>query len=178
MQSDTTDARKKLQRKEKELSEKKQRLLDMRLSGELTQDEFLEQKNRIIEELQEIKGNLLNVDSLDDSIIDGADTIIEFCTNLLQLWKSADLSQKIDIIKLLVGNLFIDENNKMTFRFYPLWEATYEINKSPHLHGDFDVCSLWLPNVVGSSNSPLSRIIPGLMQEARRSEQYRRVLYR
>ena len=137
--------RKKLQKKEAEIGKAKQRILKLRVDEELTQEEFLIEKNRLINELQEVKSALINIDTLEDNILDSVDTLTVFCTNLLSVWKSADLSTKIDIIKLLVGNLFIDEKNKITFRFYPLWEATYEKNKSPHLHGDFDACSLWLP---------------------------------
>jgi len=127
--------RKALQKKEVEITRRKQSLLKLRVDEEITQEEFLEEKNRLVNELQEIKMSLVSADELDDNILTSIDTLMVFCTNLVQYWKEADLPLKIDIIKLLVGNLFIDEKNTLTFKFYPLWEATYEVNKNPHKYG-------------------------------------------
>jgi len=75
--------RKKFQKKEAELTTKKQKLLDMRLSGELSQEEYLEEKNRITNEIQDVKSALFSVDGLDDDILNSVDTIMVFCTNLV-----------------------------------------------------------------------------------------------
>ena len=172
-QDDTSSMRKKFQKKEAELTTKKQKLLDMRLSGELSQEEYLEEKNRITNEIQDIKSSLFSVDALDDDILNSVDTIIVFCTNLVWVWKNADLWWKIDIIKLLITNLFVSEKNEFTFSFFPLWEACYEVNKNPHKYGDLSFDYFWLPNMVGWLNSPLSMLVKGMIMESRRVELYR-----
>ena len=171
-QKDTWDMRKALQKKEVEITRRKQSLLKLRVDEEITQEEFLEEKNRLVNELQEIKMSLVSADELDDNILTSIDTLMVFCTNLVQYWKEADLPLKIDIIKLLVGNLFIDEKNTLTFKFYPLWEATYEVNKNPHKYGGSWECYLWLPNVVRCSDSPLSKMIAWFIQESERIYEY------
>lgn len=142
-QEDTTEMRKKLHRKESILTTKKQGLFDMRMSGEITQEEFIEQKNRVTEDLQEVKVSLFWLDQIDDDILNTVDTLMVFCTNLVQSWRTGDLDTKIDIVKLLCTNLFVDEEKILTFKFYPLWEATYEVNKNPQTYGDFAWKTKW-----------------------------------
>ena len=167
--------RKKFSQKEAELIANKQKLLTLRLNEEISQEVFLEEKNRIISELQEVKGNLLNVDDLDDTILENTDIFLSFCTNLVQDWKRSDLEWKIDIIKLLSTNLFVKSDNSVIYKFFPLWEATYEINKNSHKYGNLSGIPWWLPDIVQSSNC-LSRLVEWIIQESKRIELYKEVL--
>ena len=121
---------------EAELTKKKQNLLEMRMNKEIDAEEFFELKNKYTEEIQDIRNQVLSLDGMDDDILDKVDLMVQVCTNLAQIYRSGDLETKIDIIKLIVGNLFIAEDKTFTIQLKPLFEAIVEVNKKPHLRED------------------------------------------
>ncbi len=130
---------------EKRLEAEKAKLLKLRMNEEITQEEYLDEKNKIIEQLIGVRTSLLDYDVEYDKIMQRADNFITYCTNLSNIYKTADLSKKIDIVKSLCTNLWITRDKKVVVKLIPFWNAVFEANKNPLLWEDFWESSKWLP---------------------------------
>lgn len=160
---------------EAELVKKKQNLLEMRMNKEVDAEEFFELKNKYTEEIQDLRNQTINLDNLDEDILNKADKILQVCTNLHQIYKSGDLETKIDIIKLVSTNIFVDEQKVFTIQFNPFYEAIIEVNKNPQVYGDSSGMTEWWTRVSKGGTSPLTRMVQFIRQETTRIDAYHEI---
>ena len=69
-------------------------LITMRRNWELTTEEFLEEKNNIINEIEDYENKLIGLNRKDNSILDELDWMLELFINLNSLWKTASMDFK------------------------------------------------------------------------------------
>ena len=102
-------------------------LITMRRTWELSSSEFLEEKNKIINETEDYQNKLIGLNRKDDIILTNLDKMVELFINLKDIWKTADLEKKIEIISNIVVELRVDNQKRLyivenqlfrTFRSY------------------------------------------------------------
>lgn len=149
-EKESTDRnRKKLDKMEIEYEGKKQQIIKMRIDWELSSEEFLDEKNRLTNELITIRTSLIENDTHNDTIMESLNNALEYCTNLSHKYKIADISEKVEIIKTICLNLWLTGDKKMIVQMNSFWEAVYEANKNPlyeESREDLEQISNWLPN--------------------------------
>ncbi len=101
----------KLTRLQNEIRKKQSRLLDLRLSGKIEEDQF-EEKNQ---ELRDQEANLsIQLADLDQNRHENADIAVksfELSQNLIEKWDTADFIVKRRILEILCLNLTLNDTN-------------------------------------------------------------------
>ena len=113
------------------LEKEKAWLIGMRRIWELSSAEFLEEKNNIIEEIEDYQNKLINLNRKDDVILTQLDKMVELFINLKLIWKKASIEEKIEIISSIVVELRIDYQKRLYIEENPLFKAfrLYNENK-------------------------------------------------
>ena len=105
------------------LETEKSWLVTMRRTWELSSAEFLEEKNKIINQIEDFQNKLINLNRQDDVILSQLDKLVELFINLKGIWKKANIEQKIVIISSIVVELKIDYKKRLYIAENPLFKA-------------------------------------------------------
>ena len=95
------------------LEKEKSGLIKMRRTGELTWDEFLEEKNNIINQIEDNQNKLIDLNRNDDSILSNLNEMVELFINLKDIRKTANNKKKLEIISKMVVELQIDNKKRL-----------------------------------------------------------------
>ena len=110
------------------LEKEKGWLIKMRRTWELTSAEFLEEKNNIINQIEDYENKLIGLNRKDDVILDNLNDMVELFVNLKDMWKKADSYEKVEIVSKLVVELEIDDKKRLYIAENPLFKAFKDCN--------------------------------------------------
>ena len=85
----------------------------MRRNWELTTEEFLEEKNNIINEIEDYENKLIGLNRKDNSILEELDWMLELFINLNSLWKTASNEKKLEYIAKVVLELNFNNEKRL-----------------------------------------------------------------
>lgn len=105
---DNDKVKHKLQKEITKLECKKKWLITMRQNGELTSEEFMEEKNTIINNIVEINEEIQKMNIKDENIINEINNRLELLVCLSQSWKTFNENKKVHIISNICLELFVD----------------------------------------------------------------------
>ena len=133
-----------LQKRQNELTEKRGRLLDLRIAGDISQGEYTDKKNEIEESLHNIKVRLDAHAGADDSFINTLESLLLIASRAYDLFKSSKVEQKREIINLLLSNCTLADG-KLRFSLRKPFDALVNLpNRSVwlgHLDSNQDIRS-------------------------------------
>lgn len=109
-------------------SNKLDSLIDMRINGELTPDQFAKKQKEYTENLVTLQEKLDKIVRVDDQILTSITESVELLTNLAQYWKKADTSKKCEIVKSIVVELFIDSEKRLYIKENAVFEGLRSLN--------------------------------------------------
>lgn len=95
----------------------------MRSNWEITADEFIEMKNTLINDISEIKDQIIKLDTNDDDILDNFQNMVELLVDLSTKWKTMSSSHKVWIINNIVVELKIDHKKRLQLQVKPEFET-------------------------------------------------------
>ena len=110
------------------LQNEKTSLIKMRSNWEITADEFIELKNNLINEIQEIKNHLIQIDTYDDDILANFQNMVELLVELEDKRKTMSMEQKVWIINNIVVELKIDNKKRLYIEENPFFKALQKVN--------------------------------------------------
>ena len=112
------------------LEKEKSGLIKMRRTWELTGDEFIDENDRIINEIEEYESKVIELNR-DDEILDNLHNMVELFVELINKWKTADKEKKLKIISKIVVELSFDNQKKLYVGENPLFRTfkNYNLNK-------------------------------------------------
>ena len=106
----------------KSLDKKSDRLFNFVCNGTITEEKYKKEDNEIILEKEKIKEELSKIHILDKVIIDEAFEMVELLVNLNKKRESSSDSQKLQIIRIIVVELFIDTKKQLYVQENELFE--------------------------------------------------------
>lgn len=112
------------------LQNEKTSLIKMRSNWEITADEFIELKNNLINEIQEIKDHLIQIDTYDDEILTNFQNMVELLVDLNDKRKMMTKKQKVWIINNIVVELKIDNKKRLYIEENPFFKALQKVNSN------------------------------------------------
>ena len=103
----------------------------MRRNDELTAEEFLQDKNRILNEIEDLQNKLIGLNRKHGELIENLEKMVELFVNLEQERKKLDIDKKLNIINNIVVELKVDKEKRLHIEEEPLFEAfrMYNCNK-------------------------------------------------
>ncbi len=103
----------------------------MRRNEELTAEEFLQDKNRILNEIEDLQNKLINLNRKHWELLENLEKMVELFVNLEQERKKLDTNKKLNIINNIVVELKVDKEKRLHIEEEPLFEAfrMYNCNK-------------------------------------------------
>lgn len=110
------------------LQNEKTSLIKMRSNWEITADEFIEMKNTLINDISEIKDQIIKLDTNDDDILDNFQNMVELLVDLSTKWKTMSSSHKVWIINNIVVELKIDNKKRLYVEENPFFKALQKVN--------------------------------------------------
>jgi len=87
------------------LTNKLNRLMDLRLEGEISGDEFKAQKARLKDRQYEVDNTILNLDKADDVFTDSCENLIQLADNALSHFRSSNIEGKQKVLNFVFSNL-------------------------------------------------------------------------
>ncbi len=108
----------------------KKNLMKMRISEEISSDEFKEMKNDYALEEAELVATLKKLSSVDEKIMEKFDDLVQLSETLCTSYKSLKDSQKALVIKLTTVQLFIDPDNRLHIKQKEPFQALFSENFS------------------------------------------------
>lgn len=109
-------------------------LIDMRLNGELTAEQFGNKQKEYAENSISLQEKLDKIVVVDNQIMSSITESVELLTNIVQHWKNADIRKKCEIIKSIAVELFIDDEKRLYIRENAVFEGLRSLN-----------CTEWSP---------------------------------
>jgi DNA invertase Pin-like site-specific DNA recombinase len=140
------DQKKILNKKITELENEKPWLIQMRSRWELDSEEFAIEKNRIIEEVANLKFELSKLDDQDNVILDDLDNSVELYVDLLRKRKSYNEYQKALIISKILVELFVDDKKRLYIEEKPLYKTLRTVNFM--LNSELEVATVQWSNFI------------------------------
>lgn len=123
------------------LQNEKTSLIKMRSNWEITADEFIEMKNTLINDISEIKDQIIKLDTNDDDILDNFQNMVELLVDLSTKWKTMSSSHKVWIINNIVVELKIDNKKRLYIEENPFFKALQKVNFNKWWsQGDLNPC--------------------------------------
>lgn len=98
-----------LKREDSRIRLRLDRLVDMRVDGEITSEEYSQQRARLREKQAEIARDLEAADQADDSFKNAMLLFLDFCKNAHDLFMGATTEQKRALLNFVFSNLSLDE---------------------------------------------------------------------
>jgi hypothetical protein len=111
-----------LKTKISDLKKKKKSLLNLRASGELDKDEYLESKNEVMDEEAGLKSRLEELSKSNDKILAKLKKSVEPLVNLNDKRKTLDTSEKLQFIKFIAVELNFDNKKRLHIAEKPLFK--------------------------------------------------------
>lgn len=93
----------------------------MRAKNELTHEEFLEKKNKIINEIIENRERLKSIDKLSGEIMEKVSILFELLNNLSKKAKDLDEMSIALLSELIIAELKIDKEKRLYIAEKPLF---------------------------------------------------------
>ena len=112
---------------------KLQKLLDLRIEGEIDKEMFNEKKQKLVESKKELEANL-NRDSQTDLIktFELLDKVKVRACSVQEMFKNGDGEVKLDLLKSFVSNCYIKDKEidylNLNYPFKPLLEVAKDPN--------------------------------------------------
>ena len=110
------------------LQNEKSSLIKMRSGWEITAEEFIEMKNTLINDISDIKDQIIKLDNHDDDILDSFQNMVELLVDLSVKRKTMSPSQKVSIINNIVVELKIDNQKRLYVQENPFFKALQKVN--------------------------------------------------
>lgn len=127
--NDVEKERKILNKKISDLKKKKKALLELRTSGELEKDEYMEEKNEIINNEIWLLNRLSDLSNQDNGILQKLSDTVELLTDLNSKRKTLDEANKLQFIKYIAVELNFDNKKRLYIKEKPLFEVIRNQNK-------------------------------------------------
>lgn len=122
------DQKKILKNKTKELDKKSQRLFDLVLSWTISDEKYKKEENELKIEQAELEQNIKWINDLEIIFIQSVNELVELLVNLKTMRKTAEKNKKIEIIKLIVVELFVDTKKQLYIQEKELFEIVKVLN--------------------------------------------------
>lgn len=107
-----------LKKEHTEIENKLSALVDLRLAGELTKEEFQTKKQRLKDRQYEISRLLHAYDETDDQFINTTEMLINFASEALETFKGSEMSKKREMLNFVFQNLKLKGHKlEFTLRF-------------------------------------------------------------
>lgn len=110
------------------LENEKTSLIKMRSNWEITSEEFTEMKNQLINDIADIKDQIIRLDNDDKDILENFDKMVELLVELSDKWKTMNIEQKVWIINSIVVELKIDNKKRLHIVENQLFKAFRKLN--------------------------------------------------
>lgn len=111
-----------------ELDNEKPWLIKMRRKWELTSEEFLEEKNKIVNEIKKYESYITQINDEDEKILEELNISVELYIELNIIWKTLSDYQKALIISKMFVELKIDNQKRLWIKEKPTFKAFRELN--------------------------------------------------
>lgn len=110
--------------------------IDMRITGDLTSEQYKEKSAEFSEKINFLKLKLSALVMQDEGILDIVNKSAELLTNLDLYWNTADNCTKLDIIDMISVELFVDNEKSLKIKENKVFEVLRSLN-----------CIEWLPEL-------------------------------
>jgi hypothetical protein len=108
----------------------KKNLLKLRIKEEISSDEFKEMRNEYILEEEGLQEEIKKLSSVDSSIMEKFDNLVQLSETLCVSYKSLKDTQKAMIIKLTTVQLWVDAENRLHIKQKEPFQALFSGNMS------------------------------------------------
>lgn len=128
-----------LHAKKSQLSKKIDSYIDMRANDEITQEQFKAKNQELLIELQKIDEALSAMQIANIDIVQEVWEIVELFSNLVQHWNKAKKSQKLELMGILLLELFVDTKKAVVLRkneFFEVATASFGFEWLPEASRD------------------------------------------
>lgn len=119
---------KKLNNKINELNNKKDALLNLRLNWEISWETYMKKSNEFLDTEKDLKKNLENIKNADNTFLKELEELLELLSDLELYWKNTNYSKKLDIMKSIVFELYIDNKKELVIKENKIFEIIRNIN--------------------------------------------------
>jgi site-specific DNA recombinase len=119
---DRTGAHSSLQRAYNDVESKLDKLMDLRLSDLLTNDEYLHQKERLVKEQCDVKGRLEDSEQHADDWREKVENIVDFAAHAREWFEIGNFQTKRSVVSVL-GTNFLFQNGIVTFEKQKVWQS-------------------------------------------------------
>ena len=139
--------RKSLQSKITKLSEKKQNLLDLVIDWTIEKEKFKDETNKCKLETKSIEEELSKITEADSTFLSEANRTVQLLRNIDVMRKKADYEWRIDLIKIIAVQLFVDNKKQLYLQEKELFEYIKVFNMfkwQPHLESN-QARRIWNP---------------------------------
>lgn len=122
------DTKEVLNEKIKKSEKKITQLLDMRIDGEISKEEYIELKNKEMIQKEEYLKEIEKLEHINTDILQKSESCFELLVNLSQTWKEANIVQKVSIIKMICSELSFDNKKALYLAERELFEHVRNFN--------------------------------------------------
>lgn len=124
------ERRKDIDKQISEVNEKLDNLLDMRMGGELSKDEFIGSKARLKNKLSELEEMRNDIAYNREEVREAFERFFEGCLNLVKTFNKADLQEKRQIIYAISENIELN-HKEIRLNFKKPWDKAVSVNLEP-----------------------------------------------
>ena len=110
------------------LENEKPWLIKMRSKWEIESEEFATEKNRIVNEISNLKFEIEKIDNQDSIILDDLNNSVELYVELLAKRKTLNDAQKALLISKMTVELFVDKEKRLYIEEKPLFKTLRIVN--------------------------------------------------
>lgn len=121
--SENKEAKKELRRKITNLENEIDFLWKMRRNQEITSEEYLRDKNKLMNEKEDLLNNLIRLDRNYDKILNSSNDLVKLLVELDKIRENLSEENKLEIISNIVVKLFVDEQKRLYIEEEPLFKA-------------------------------------------------------
>ena len=112
------------------LENEKTSLIKMRSSWEITSEEFVDMKNTLMDDIAQIKDQIIKLDNDDSKILDNFDNMVELLVDLVKKRKTKTIEQKVSIINFIVVELNITDKKGLQIEENSFFKALQKVNSN------------------------------------------------
>lgn len=103
-------------------------LIDLRVYGEITAEQFKEKQLEYTEKNAELEARITKLHLEDEGILNILNESVELLSNLVQYWKSSDNRGKLGIIDMICVELFVDDEKSLKIKENEVFEILRLVN--------------------------------------------------
>ena len=127
---DSQNVRKRINKTHTETLSELEGLTTMRAWWELSKEEFIPRKNKLIEKLHKIESQQKNLTNSDNNLAIRASETVEPLVNLLWRWAEWSTDQKLEWINNMSVELNLDTKKRLTVEEIPVMKAFRKVNNN------------------------------------------------